>query len=113
MYCHFCADRAKMTKIMTIILGSRMKTVSVAEAKAHLSALLDAAEAGEAITITRHGRPIARLQAVTHSIEPWQSLADLRAQLPPLRGSAADLINEIREEEAAKFDRRPASPRSK
>ncbi|TCZ56772.1 type II toxin-antitoxin system Phd/YefM family antitoxin [Roseicella aquatilis] len=35
--------------------------VSVAEAKARLSALLDAVEAGEEVTITRHGRPVARL----------------------------------------------------
>ena len=90
-----------------------MKTVSVAEAKARLSALLDAAEAGEAITITRHGRPVARLTAATQPIQPWQSLADLRARLSPLRGSSADLINDMREEEAAKFDRPRPSRRSK
>jgi len=31
------------------------------EAKNRLGALLDAAERGEVITITRHGRPVARL----------------------------------------------------
>jgi antitoxin (DNA-binding transcriptional repressor) of toxin-antitoxin stability system len=40
-----------------------MQTVSVAEAKAHLSALLDAVEAGEEVVITRRGRPAARLKA--------------------------------------------------
>jgi prevent-host-death family protein len=35
--------------------------VSVAEAKAQLSKLLHAAEDGEAVVITRHGRPVARL----------------------------------------------------
>lgn len=38
-----------------------MRFVTVVEAKAHLSALLSAVEAGEEIAITRHGRPVARL----------------------------------------------------
>ena len=37
------------------------KAVTLAEAKAHLSALIMEAEAGAEITITRHGKPIARL----------------------------------------------------
>lgn len=37
--------------------------VSVAEAKARFSALLAAVEGGEAVTITRHGRPVAILNA--------------------------------------------------
>lgn len=39
-----------------------MREVGVLEAKTHLSALLDEVERGrEAIIITRHGRPVARL----------------------------------------------------
>lgn len=41
-----------------------MKTVGVFEAKTHLSGLLDEVERGEAITITRHGRAVARLLPV-------------------------------------------------
>ena len=36
-------------------------TVSVAEAKAHLSELIAAAEAGEDVVITRRGEPVATL----------------------------------------------------
>jgi prevent-host-death family protein len=36
-----------------------MRTVQVRDAKAGLSALLEAAERGEPTTITRHGRPAA------------------------------------------------------
>ncbi len=36
-------------------------TVNVADAKAHLSALMDRAAAGEEIVLTRAGRPVARL----------------------------------------------------
>jgi prevent-host-death family protein len=38
-----------------------MKTVGAYEAKTHLSDLLDEVEAGTDITITRYGRPVARL----------------------------------------------------
>ncbi len=38
-----------------------MKTVGAYEAKTHLSQLLDDVAAGETITITRHGVPVARL----------------------------------------------------
>jgi prevent-host-death family protein len=37
------------------------KAVTLAEAKAHLSALIMEAEAGAEITITRHGKPVARI----------------------------------------------------
>ena len=38
-----------------------MKSVAVFEAKNRFSELLNAAERGEEITITRHGTPVARL----------------------------------------------------
>ena len=38
-----------------------METVSVYDAKTHLSGLLDRVEAGEEVLITRNGRPVARL----------------------------------------------------
>jgi prevent-host-death family protein len=38
-----------------------MKTVTVYEAKTHLSALLSEVEAGGEVVITRHGKPVARL----------------------------------------------------
>lgn len=38
-----------------------MKQIGVYEAKTHLPRLLDEVERGEIITITRHGRPVARL----------------------------------------------------
>ncbi|MGE4337664.1 MAG: type II toxin-antitoxin system Phd/YefM family antitoxin [Pigmentiphaga sp.] len=38
-----------------------MREIQTTEAKAHLTQLLDAVERGESFTITRHGRPVARL----------------------------------------------------
>ncbi len=41
-----------------------MTEVGAYEAKTHLSELLDRVEAGERITITRHGKPVAALTPV-------------------------------------------------
>jgi len=38
-----------------------MREIGAFEAKNRLGALLDMVEKGEEITITRHGRPVARL----------------------------------------------------
>ncbi|MDR2093809.1 MAG: type II toxin-antitoxin system prevent-host-death family antitoxin [Azoarcus sp.] len=43
-----------------------MQTVNIAEVKAHLSALLDAVEAGEEVIITRRASRGAACPAVTH-----------------------------------------------
>ena len=51
-----------------------MKRVSVAEAKAQLSSLLDEVEHGQAVTITRHNVPVAEIRAVVRPAEsprPW------------------------------------------
>jgi prevent-host-death family protein len=51
------------------------KVVTLAEAKAHLSALVTEAEEGVEITITRHGRPVARIvgapQDVVRTAGDW------------------------------------------
>ena len=41
-----------------------MSTVSAYDAKTHLSSLLERASDGETITITKHGRPVAKLVPV-------------------------------------------------
>jgi prevent-host-death family protein len=41
-----------------------MRTVSVLEAKTHLSALLEAVRRGEEVVITRRGQPVARLSPI-------------------------------------------------
>ncbi len=40
-----------------------MSSISLAEAKAHLSELVDRAEAGDTVAITRRGKAVARLTA--------------------------------------------------
>jgi prevent-host-death family protein len=76
-----------------------MVTVSLVEAKAHLSELLDKIETGEDVVITRHGRPVAHMTAAKQPKQPVRSLAEFRARMPRLRKSSAVLLREARDEE--------------
>jgi prevent-host-death family protein len=78
-----------------------MKTVSLAEAKAHLSALVDETEAGETICITRHGKPVARLVPEARKLEQVRA-SELRAltdKMTPQSESAGDFIRRMRDED--------------
>ncbi len=46
-----------------------METVGSYQAKTHLPQLLERVEHGETFTITRHGKPIARLLPATAAVE--------------------------------------------
>jgi prevent-host-death family protein len=76
-----------------------MATVTVVEAKAHLSELLNKVENGEDVVITRHGRPVAKLSAVQRPKQPLRSLAAFRAKMPRLSKPSAVLIREMRDDE--------------
>ncbi|MBU2731778.1 MULTISPECIES: type II toxin-antitoxin system prevent-host-death family antitoxin [Acidithiobacillus] len=73
-------------------------SIALAEAKAHLSHVLDRVEAGEELVITRRGKPVARVVPVQHPIVPLPSLADFRARLPKMRHSSTEMIRAIRDE---------------
>ena len=76
-----------------------MDVISLADAKAHLSELIDRVEAGDSIEITRRGRPVARLTAVPRPREPIAAalLQSLTATMPPRSQSAADLVRAMRD----------------
>jgi antitoxin (DNA-binding transcriptional repressor) of toxin-antitoxin stability system len=78
--------------------GPDMTTVTVVEAKARLSELLDKVEAGEGVVITRHGRPVAQLSAVVRPKGRIPSLAGFRATMPKLSKPSALLLREMRDE---------------
>lgn len=77
-----------------------MSEVSVAQAKAHLSEILDRVEAGETVTITRRGKAVARLSGIEAPRKPidFEALRKLRESLPPLERSSAEIIREMRDE---------------
>ncbi len=76
-----------------------MSAINLADAKAHLSELVDRVEGGESIDITRRGKPVARLTAVVKPRKPIDAaqLHALTASLPAASESAADLVRSMRE----------------
>lgn len=57
-----------------------MKTVGAFEAKNKLGSLLDLVEKGEEVTITRHGKPVARLVG-TRNLPGSQAALDAAARI--------------------------------
>jgi prevent-host-death family protein len=79
----------------------RVKTVSLADAKAHLSELVERAAAGEAVCITRRGKPVARITAVDIPRKRID-IAALRATtdaMPVQTETARDFIRRMRDED--------------
>ena len=83
-----------------VIYGDAMDTVNLSQAKARLSELLDKVEAGEDVVITRHGRPVATLSAVSRPKQKLRlkELAEFRAKMPKSRRSSAVLLRQMRDE---------------
>jgi prevent-host-death family protein len=77
-----------------------MSAVNLADAKAHLSELVDRVEAGDSIDITRRGKPVARLTAVARPRKPIDAalLQSLTASMPQTQ-SAADLVRSMRDDD--------------
>jgi len=76
-----------------------MDAISLADAKAHLSELVDRVEAGDSIDITRRGKPVARLTAVARPRRRVDAakLQALTATMPPQTQDAADLVRAMRD----------------
>ncbi len=75
-----------------------MNAMNLADAKAHLSELVDRVEAGDAIEITRRGKPVARLSAVVRPRQPIDaSLLQALTMTMPQTESAADLVRTMRD----------------
>ena len=73
-----------------------MAQVGAYEAKTHLPRLLDEVEAGASITITRNGRPVARLTPVVDTQVVANRLLELRGQIRKGSLSMRKLIDEGR-----------------
>lgn len=76
-----------------------MNAINLADAKAHLSEIIDRVEAGESIDITRRGKLVARLVPATPPRKPV-SAAELRAVTETMLRddqSAADLVRWMRD----------------
>jgi prevent-host-death family protein len=74
-------------------------TINLADAKAHLSELIDRVEAGDTIDITRRGKPVARLTSVAMPRKPIDvaALQSLTTSISPQTQGAADLVRSMRD----------------
>lgn len=75
-----------------------MRAVTASEARQQLTALLEAVEAGEEVTITRRGRPVARLVPIATRMSPFPDRSELRDSIPAMESSIAETIRELRED---------------
>ncbi len=78
-----------------------MGSVNLADAKAHLSELVERAAAGDPVCITRRGKPVAQITAV-ETPRKRIDLSALRAltdTMPLQRESARNLVRRMRDED--------------
>ena len=78
-----------------------MITVSLADAKAHLSELVERAAAGEAVCITRRGKPVAQITAIDTprkriDVALFRAITDT---MPVQPETARDFIRRMRDED--------------
>src|SRR6195256_3236887 len=78
-----------------------LRNVNLANAKAHLSKLVEWAAAGDTVRITRRGKPAAQITAV-QTPRKRIDLSALRAltdMMPVQRESARDLVRRLRDQD--------------
>jgi len=79
-----------------------MSAYSIAEAKAHLSALVEQVVRGETVTLTRRGKTVARIvPAGELTPKPRLDLAVLqkfRASMPKASLTSAEMMRNMRDE---------------
>ena len=78
-----------------------MGNVSIADAKAHLSELVDRAAGGETVQITRRGKPVAQIVAaeVPRKRIDVAAVRAMVATMPKQKEPAGELIRRMRDEE--------------
>ena len=77
-----------------------MTDVTLADAKAHLSQLISRVVDGDAVRITRRGKPVAQLTSVAKRRAPVDIIA-LRAltdSIPPQTETAAETVRRMRDD---------------
>ena len=78
-----------------------MTTISLAEAKAKLSELVERAAAGETVEITKRGKPVAQIVPVKKKLKPIDvdALKRIADSMPFQKESAGDFVRRMRDED--------------
>jgi prevent-host-death family protein len=79
-----------------------METMNLKEAKTHLSRVVESASQGQAVTITRHGKPVAAVVSME-----WAEAA--RAVLAPAGPTLTEYLRTI--PDVPEFARNPSAAR--
>jgi prevent-host-death family protein len=74
-----------------------MRHVGIKQARQELPDLIDRAEAGEEVVITRQGKPVAKLVAAPRTRKPLPSLAEFRDGIGRTGTPAVQLVREERD----------------
>jgi prevent-host-death family protein len=77
-------------------LETLVKHIGIKQARQELPDLIDRAEAGEEIIITRQGKPVAKLVAAPKTLKQLPSLAEFRRGLGRSATPSAQLVREER-----------------
>ena len=75
-----------------------MLKVDVANTDLTIDQLLNQVENGEEVVFLRHGKPIARLSALSNQPRPLASRRELRASQPQTSISTLETIQSLRQE---------------
>jgi prevent-host-death family protein len=78
-----------------------MVDISLADAKTHLSELVERASAGEQVCITRRGKPVARIVATKQPRKPidFAALKALTDSMPMQAEDAGTFIRRMRDDD--------------
>lgn len=78
-----------------------MDTISLADAKARLSELVDRAANGESVQITHRGKPVAQITPIERPRKPIdiELLRSVRKKMPYQSEPAGDFIRRMRDED--------------
>ena len=78
-----------------------MGSMSLADVKAQLSAVVERVEAGETVCITKRGKPVAQISPIVSQRKKIdvEMLRRHAASMPYQEESAADLVRRMRDEE--------------
>jgi len=76
-----------------------MKALSVKQIRTRLSKVIREAECGESTTITRYGKPVARIVPAETHRPIFPDLSQFRASIEPRGKTLTDTLREMREEQ--------------
>lgn len=79
-----------------------MESISFTDAKGRFDEIIDQAEAGDDVVITRDGKPVVVVKAVQVKAPSrlpidFEALRALRAEMPMATVSAVDIVREMRD----------------